>query len=99
MRNAGCRLTRAMIIEHVWNLTFDTTTNVVDVYINYSSAQVDKRKMGKLSTAIQQAFQEFGVLPSGATDEANPIPLGAAQVIEAAKLATEKSGASLPEVA
>jgi hypothetical protein len=22
-----------MIIEHVWNLTFDTTTNVVDVYI------------------------------------------------------------------
>jgi flagellar motor switch protein FliM len=24
-----------MIIEHVWNLTFDTTTNVVDVYINY----------------------------------------------------------------
>jgi DNA-binding response OmpR family regulator len=36
MRNAGHRLTRSMIIEHVWNLTFDTTTNVVDVYINYS---------------------------------------------------------------
>jgi DNA-binding response OmpR family regulator len=35
MRNAGRRITRAMIIEHVWNLTFDTTTNVVDVYINY----------------------------------------------------------------
>jgi len=34
MRNAGRRLTRAMIIEHVWNLTFDSTTNVVDVYIN-----------------------------------------------------------------
>jgi DNA-binding response OmpR family regulator len=33
MRNAGRRVTRAMIIEHVWNLTFDTTTNVVDVYI------------------------------------------------------------------
>jgi two-component system copper resistance phosphate regulon response regulator CusR len=36
MRNAGHSLTRTMIIEHVWNLTFDTTTNVVDVYINYS---------------------------------------------------------------
>jgi flagellar motor component MotA len=24
-----------MIIEHVWNISFDTTTNVVDVYINY----------------------------------------------------------------
>jgi DNA-binding response OmpR family regulator len=35
MRNAGRRITRSMIIEHVWNLTFDTTTNVVDVYINY----------------------------------------------------------------
>jgi two-component system copper resistance phosphate regulon response regulator CusR len=35
MRNAGRRVTRAMIIEHVWNLAFDTATNVVDVYINY----------------------------------------------------------------
>jgi DNA-binding response OmpR family regulator len=35
MRNAGRQVSRAMIIEHVWNLTFDTTTNVVDVYINY----------------------------------------------------------------
>lgn len=34
MRNAGRDLTRSMIIEHVWNLSFDTTTNVVDVYIN-----------------------------------------------------------------
>jgi len=33
MRNAGRHVSRAMIIEHVWNLTFDTTTNVVDVYI------------------------------------------------------------------
>ncbi|HTR27379.1 MAG TPA: response regulator transcription factor [Terriglobales bacterium] len=41
MRNAGRRLTRAMIIEHVWNLTFDTATNVVDVYINYLRRKVD----------------------------------------------------------
>ena len=26
MRNAGRRITRAMIIEHVWNLSFDTTS-------------------------------------------------------------------------
>jgi DNA-binding response OmpR family regulator len=30
-----------MIIEHVWNLTFDSTTNVVDVYINYLRRKVD----------------------------------------------------------
>src|ERR1700752_410182 len=35
MLNLGRSVTRSMIIEHVWNLTFDTTTNVVDVYINY----------------------------------------------------------------
>jgi DNA-binding response OmpR family regulator len=34
MRNAGRRVTRTMIIEHVWNLKFDTGTNVVDVYVN-----------------------------------------------------------------
>jgi hypothetical protein len=33
MRNVTRQVTRSMIIEHVWNLTFDTTTNVVDVYI------------------------------------------------------------------
>jgi two-component system copper resistance phosphate regulon response regulator CusR len=26
MKNAGRRITRAMIIEHVWNLSFDTTS-------------------------------------------------------------------------
>jgi DNA-binding response OmpR family regulator len=41
MRNAGRRITRAMIIEHVWNLSFDTCTNVVDVYINYLRRKVD----------------------------------------------------------
>jgi DNA-binding response OmpR family regulator len=34
MRNAGRRVTRTMIIEHVWNLSFDTSTNIVDVYVN-----------------------------------------------------------------
>jgi DNA-binding response OmpR family regulator len=41
MRNAGRCLTRAMIIEHVWNLAFESTTNVVDVYINYLRRKVD----------------------------------------------------------
>jgi len=41
MRNAGRRLTRAMIIEHVWNLAFESSTNVVDVYINYLRRKVD----------------------------------------------------------
>jgi chemotaxis protein MotB len=75
-----------MIIEHVWNLTFDTTTNVVDVYINYASSQVDKRKVGKLSLAIQVAFQELGVFPASTTqipiDSNEPMPFSTAQAIE-----------------
>jgi DNA-binding response OmpR family regulator len=31
-----------MIIEHVWNINFDTSTNVVDVYINYLRKKVDE---------------------------------------------------------
>lgn len=41
MRNAGRDVTRSMIIEHVWNLSFDSTTNVVDVYINYLRRKID----------------------------------------------------------
>jgi DNA-binding response OmpR family regulator len=32
---------RVMIIEHVWNLSFDTTNNVIDVYVNYLRRKVD----------------------------------------------------------
>jgi DNA-binding response OmpR family regulator len=35
MRNAGRKITRSMIIEHVWNMHFDSNTNLVDVYVNY----------------------------------------------------------------
>jgi two-component system, OmpR family, copper resistance phosphate regulon response regulator CusR len=86
MRNAGRRITRAMIIEHVWNLSFDTCTNVVDVYINYSTSQVDKRKVGKLAMAIRVAFQELGVFPDSTTkipvDSKEPMPFDQVQEIE-----------------
>jgi CheY-like chemotaxis protein len=64
MRNAGRRITRAMIIEHEWNLSFDTCTNVVDVYVNYSTGQVDKKKVNRFATAIQVAFQQLGAYPT-----------------------------------
>ncbi len=89
MRNAGRRITRAMIIEHVWNLSFDTCTNVVDVYVNYSTAQVDQRKVGKLAMAIQVAFQELGVFPASTTqipmDAREPMPFNSVQAVENAQ--------------
>ncbi|HEY8369602.1 MAG TPA: response regulator transcription factor [Thermodesulfobacteriota bacterium] len=41
MRNAGRVLTRAMIAEHVWNVDFDTFSNVIDVYVNYLRNKID----------------------------------------------------------
>ncbi len=50
MRNAGRVLTRPMITEHVWDLDFDTFTNVIDVYISYLRNKIDR---GRDSSLIQ----------------------------------------------
>ena len=42
MRNTGRVVTRPMIAEHVWNLDFDTFTNVIDVYVNYLRNKIDR---------------------------------------------------------
>lgn len=54
MRNAGRDVTRSMIIEHVWNLTFDTTTNVVDVYIFGRWQKVDSLRAAIVGLGIQR---------------------------------------------
>ena len=89
MRNAGQRVTRAQIIEHVWNPSFDTMTNVVDVYINYSSAQIDKRKAGQLAMAIQVAFQQKGAFDASSSKVAlassQRTPVADVEIIESVK--------------
>ena len=59
MRNAGRRVTRAMIIEHVWNLSFDTSTNLVDVYINYLRRKIDDGFEKKLIHTIRGVGYEL----------------------------------------
>lgn len=41
LRNKGRVLSRALIAQHVWDYAFDSTTNVIDVYINYLRKKVD----------------------------------------------------------
>jgi DNA-binding response OmpR family regulator len=41
MRHGGEHVTRTQIAQDVWNLPFEMTTNVVDVYINYLRMKVD----------------------------------------------------------
>jgi DNA-binding response OmpR family regulator len=53
LRNTGRVLTRPMIAEHVWNLDFDTFTNVIDVYVNYLRNKVDKGRSRKLIHTVR----------------------------------------------
>ena len=48
MRNIGTVVTRTMISEHVWDINFDTFTNVIDVYINYLRKKIDEGNKKKL---------------------------------------------------
>jgi chemotaxis protein MotB len=55
----------------------------------YASSQVDQRKVGKLSMAIQIAFQELGVFPASTTqipvDLDEPMPFSTVQAIQNVK--------------
>ncbi|WP_338877157.1 response regulator transcription factor [Spirosoma sp. SC4-14] len=42
LKNQNKALSRNEIIEQVWDLNFDTGTNVVDVYVNYLRKKIDK---------------------------------------------------------
>jgi DNA-binding response OmpR family regulator len=64
MRNAGRRMTRAMIVEHVWNLSFDTCTNVVDVYVNYLRRKLDDGCGKHLIHTIRGVGYELSLCPS-----------------------------------
>jgi DNA-binding response OmpR family regulator len=48
MRNPGRVLSRADISEKVWDITFDTGTNVVDVYVNILRKKIDRGSDVKL---------------------------------------------------
>jgi len=60
MRNAGRPVTRTMIIENVWNLSFDSMTNVVDVYINYLRKKVDEGFGVRLIRTVRGVGYQLG---------------------------------------
>jgi DNA-binding response OmpR family regulator len=43
LQNAGKPVTRTSIVEHVWDMHFETFTNVVEVYVNYLRNKIDKQ--------------------------------------------------------
>jgi DNA-binding response OmpR family regulator len=64
LRNAGRPVSRNLIIEHVWNLSFDTMTNVVDVYINYLRKKIDEGFDPKLIQTVRGVGYRLGGDPA-----------------------------------
>jgi two-component system copper resistance phosphate regulon response regulator CusR len=48
IRNRGQLLSRADIAENVWNTSFESGSNIVDVYVNYLRNKIDKDFSPKL---------------------------------------------------
>jgi DNA-binding response OmpR family regulator len=42
VKNSGRPVTRSLIIEHVWNIHFDSVSNVVEVHINSLRNKIDR---------------------------------------------------------
>jgi len=60
MRCKGRVVTRNMISEHVWNLDFHTSTNVIEVYINYVRKKVDADSPVKLIRTLRGRGYQLG---------------------------------------
>jgi len=53
MSNAGRVLSRTMIIEHVWDQSFDGINNIVDVYVRHLRSKVDDPYERKLIRTVR----------------------------------------------
>ena len=53
MANAGRVLSRTMIIDHVWDQSFDGATNIVDVYVRHLRTKVDEGHNKKLIRTVR----------------------------------------------
>ena len=48
MKNSNRVLSRQTLLENVWDINFDTNTNIVDVYVNYIRNKIQPEGMDKL---------------------------------------------------
>ncbi len=53
VRNEGHVVPRAMLLQHVWDLHFDPTTNIIDVYVGRVRRKVDSQQAYPLIHTIR----------------------------------------------
>jgi DNA-binding response OmpR family regulator len=55
MRHPDQVLTRTVLAEKVWDESFDSFTNVIDVYVNYLRNKIDRNFSPKLIHTVRGA--------------------------------------------
>ena len=53
LRNRGRVVTQSMILEHVWDMNYDGTSNIVNVYINHLRNKIESGSSTKLIHTIR----------------------------------------------
>jgi two-component system, OmpR family, response regulator len=59
MRHPGEVLSRTRIIEHVWDFAFDSTSNVVDVYVRHLRDKIDRPFGSRFIETVRGAGYRF----------------------------------------
>lgn len=77
MRHPHQVLSRAQILSSVWDQTFETGSNVVDVYVGYLRRKLNKPGLDPLLVTVRGAGYRFaddvpGAVPAGSGDRAGP---------------------------
>jgi DNA-binding response OmpR family regulator len=62
--NVGRILSRAMIVEHVWDESFESLTNIVDVYVRHLRSKVDDPFPTKLIHTVRGAGYSLNEAPN-----------------------------------
>jgi DNA-binding response OmpR family regulator len=53
MNNVGNAVSRATLMREVWNMPYDSTTNIVDVYMKYLRDKIDLDGEAKLIRTVR----------------------------------------------
>jgi two-component system, OmpR family, response regulator len=81
VRNVNRPVTRTMILEHVWNSSFEGLTNVVDVYISALRSKVDRdfpQKLIQTNRGIGYTFTCISALAPSASGPGRRVDKSAA---------------------
>ena len=79
VRNNGTVLNRTQLSEHVWDMNFEPTSNVVDVYVGYLRNKINKAYGSNLIKTVRghgymlDVSEAMAAATSGSSDHAPTI--------------------------